>query len=607
MTVVQFAKAKLKTLAGIYRQFGPSGLVDHFNLRDALFGKDKEDPYVSWVRKYDTLSVENLKAVSRRIAGFTLRPKISVVVSLYNTQSDYLEDMFDSVLNQLYPEWELSVVDDASVKPHVFETAQKYAKRDSRIKIRQRAVYGGLAASLNDALDDATGDYVAFLGHGDILAPHALYMIAEWLNKTPDAEILYSDEDKLDAGKRRYGPLFKPDWNCELFNGQYYTNHLLVIKRALIEAVGRMRAGFEGSQDYDLLLRALDRAKRPPVHIPFILYHWRVFPGVSTFSSDYLEFAKGAARRAIRESFERRGEQVDVIETGGFFQRVVRPAPVTWPRVSAIVSTDGHAEALEASLKGLQDKTDYPDLEIIVADSENRVPDGFGQHGVQVVGGMEPGNRSAALNRAAEAATGSVLLLLSTDVAVSEPNWLKEMIVNFSDPEVAVIGAKLLYRNNTLRHGGMLLGVGGCAGSFLEGAPSDYTGVFGYLGLARDVSCVAGDCLVIRKAVFDEVQGVDAEHLKGDFSDVDLCLKVRRAGYRILWTPFATLYYGEARNRAREPAAANRRGFRPDAAYLQEKWGETLLNDPFFSPNLSLKSTAYEFAFPPRIGKPWVE
>ena len=459
----------------------------------------------------------------------------------------------------------------------------------------------------------ATGDFAALLDHDDVLAPHALYMVAHAVNAYPDADVFYSDEDKLNAAGRRCDPYFKPDWNRELFYGQNFINHLGVYRTASVRAAGGFRLGFEGSQDYDLALRLIAATRGPVVHIPYILYHWRIFPGADTHSSTQFESAAAAARRAIHEHLESLGERATVTAApAGNYHRVVYRAPDEWPKVSVIVPTRDHVEVLADCLTGLLERTDYPDLEIMIADNES-IEEKTGafftevaRRGVRIVRSPGPFNFSRINNDAAREARGDVLLFLNNDVTVIDRAWLKEMIVHAVRPGIGAVGARLLYPDDTIQHAGVVLGIGGVAGHFHCRASCHDPGYFGRLILTQETSCVTAACVAVPKAVFARVGGFDEENLAVAFNDVDLCIRIREAGYRIIWTPHAELYHAESKTRGSDLSAAKIDRFHREGRYVQRRWARQIAEDPFFNPNLSLETVCVELAFPPRVKRPWL-
>lgn len=566
--------------------------------------------YESWIRDFDTLSEADREQISQHIGTFRSRPLISVVMPVYQTPEHVLREAIESLINQLYPHWELCIADDASTAPHIRDVLDAYSAKDSRIKCAYRQSNGHISEASNTAFALATGEYVALLDHDDVLSDHALYMVAEAIQRHPAADVFYSDEDKLDANGKRCDPHFKPDWSPELFYGQNYLNHLTVYRRSAIEAVGGFRTGFEGSQDYDLALRVIKATKGPVVHIPHVLYHWRIYDGAGTMSSDNLHKATSAARQALREHFADAGPAVRIEGVMGSFHRVVRPDPSPWPRVSVIVPTRDYLDVLRMAIDGLENRSDYPDLEIIIADNESVEPETLAYlaaakaRGIHIVECAGAFNYSHINNLAVATSTGEYVLLLNNDISMIESGWLKEMVRHFADPEVGIVGPKLLYPDGTLQHAGVVIGIGGVAGHRYVRFPGDYTGPFCRLALAQDVGAVTGACLLIRRTVFDEVGGLDADNLAVAFNDIDLCLKVRSAGYRIIWTPHAVLEHHESKSRGLDLSGEKQVRFQREVLFMRAKWSQRL-DDPYYNPNLSMMTLSPSFACPPRLFHPW--
>ena len=572
--------------------------------------------YKSWVRMYDTLTPEDGTAIKADIARLPVRPRVSVVMPVYNTPEPYLREALDSVLAQFYPDWELCIADDASTAPHVTKVLAEYTARDPRIKVVRRQTNGHISAASNSALDLATGDFVALMDHDDRLPPHALYMVAAELARHPDADILYSDEDKIDADGERYDPHFKSGFNLDLLHGQNMVNHLGVFRRSLIEQAGGFRLGFEGSQDYDLTLRAVEQTVPERIrHIPAILYHWRVFPESSAFSTVELPRATAAAHKALTEHFQRRGVDatVETSPATNRFTRIRYALPATLPRVSLIVPTRDKVDLLKGCVDGLLHRTDYPDLEILIVDNNSEDAATFAyfdtlkdEPRVRVLTYKAPFNYSSINNFAAAEATGEVLGLINNDIEVMEPGWLAEMVSHALRPEVGAVGAKLYYADGTIQHAGVVTGICGVAGHVHKGLTRDAYGYFSRAQLTQDLSCVTAACLILRKEIFDEVGGLNSEHLAVAFNDVDFCLRIREKGYLIVWTPFAELYHLESASRGPDTAPDKVKRFMGEVAYMQERWGDSLLADPYYNPNLTLDAENFGLAFPPRTVKPWL-
>lgn len=570
--------------------------------------------YRHWIQQYDQLDADDISAITRHIAQLAHRPLISIVVPAYNTPENYLREMIESVLAQVYPHWELCIADDASTVLHVREVLKSYADKDPRIKFITRETNGNISTASNSALTLVCGTYFGLLDHDDTISSLALYMMAVAINAHPNADIFYSDEDKLDAEGQRYGPYFKPDWNRELLYSQNYISHFGIYKTALVRHLGGFRQGFEGSQDYDLALRVVAVTKGPIVHIPHVLYHWRMFPGVTTFSSTQADRAAQAARLAIKQQLASLGEEVQVTKAVASFHRVVRPEPAVWPSVSVIVSIKDQGAALKQCVVGLLEKTDYPKIEIVIADNDSRDPATveylrkLGQRpGIRIVSIPGEFNFSSLNNLAAKQASGEILLFLDRDIAMTEPSWLKEMIIFAKREDVGAVGARILYPDRTVQHGGIVLGMelSGVAGFIHRGAVESDPGYFGRLKLNQDISCVAPTCMAIRKKVFDELGRFNDNELATELSGIDLCLRIRAAGYRIIYAPNAEGAYWGAKPRHLEADVSRNAGSERDTQYMLAHWAGELAADPFFSPNLSLQSATPDLAFPPRVQKPW--
>ncbi|AMJ62725.1 hypothetical protein AXW83_22675 [Bosea sp. PAMC 26642] len=571
----------------------------------------RTDNYRSWIAGHDCLSDDEPQQIRQHIDTLENRPVFSIIVPAYETPAGALRAMIESVKTQIYPDWELCIADDGSKSPYIREVLEDAAAGESRIKLVFRSENGNISACSNTAMELATGSYLALLDHDDVLAPHALAMMADAINAHPDADIFYSDEDKLDDEGRRYDPYFKPDFNRELLYGQNFISHLGVFRTSAVKSVGGFRLGFEGSQDYDLVLRLVAATHGPIVHVPHVLYHWRLYPGAGTFSSTQHDRASLAARSAIREQLASRG-QTATVEAGIAGYHRVRRHLVNWPRISIVIPTRDHANLLEECLQGLLNKTDYPDLDIIVADNGSSEPAtsalfaSMAAFGVRVVACPGEFNYSKINNDAVKQATGDHILFLNNDISILEPTWLKEMAAHLAETDVGAVGAKLLYPDGTLQHAGVTLGVLGVAGHTQRGAAKDSFGYFGQLGLARDVSCATAACLLVRRDVFEQIGGFDQDNLKVAFNDVDLCIRIGRSGHRIVWTPYASLMHHESKSRGSDVSGAKLKRFEQERIYMRERWGSILDTDPFWNPNLSLDSNDPEPAFPPRVRRPWL-
>jgi len=573
---------------------------------------DAPGDYQIWVERYDTLSHEDEAAIRNHIDHLSKHPLISVLMPVYNTDPTFLRKALDSVLCQLYPFWELCIADDASTHPEIREIIAEYARQDRRIKVEFRSTNGHISAASNSALALVTGEYLALLDHDDELSPHALYMVAVELNEHPEADIIYSDEDRIDENGKRSEPHFKPEWNLELFHSYNVINHLGVYRASLVHSLGGFREGYEGSQDYDLALRIVDSTREDRIrHIPRVLYHWRAI--ASTFSTTNLHDAVEAGRRALAEHFERRGEKVSLVEgRKPYITRVIRPVPHPPPLVSLIIPTRDRFELLRTCVEGLLHRTDYPNMEILIVDNESQELETLryfqslrGNPRVKILEVPGPFNFSALNNLAVAAAAGEIIGFINNDIEVIEPNWLTELVGQVAQRGVGAVGAKLLYLDGRIQHAGVIVGLGGVAGHSHKYFPRSDFGYFCRLQLTYNVSCVTAACMLMPRKVFQEVHGFDEVNLTVAFNDVDLCLKIREAGYSIVWTPYAELYHHESASRGSDEAPEKIERATQEKEYMKQHWGDMLQNDPFYSPNLTYDYENYGLAFPPRVYKPW--
>lgn len=588
-----------------YQRYAPLGYrAIAILLRPAL--------YRSWIRRYDTLSNSDRDSIMSEIRAWTAPPFISVAVPVFNTPAKFLRATLDSVINQLYPHWQLCIADDASTAPYIRAMLEEYAARDIRIRIVSREANGGISAATNNAVDIAGGEFIALLDHDDVLPEHALYMVAREIIHAPDLDLIYTDEDKVTPAGRRYDPHFKSDWNPDLFWGQNMISHLGVYRASLVREVGGLRSEFDGSQDYDLALRIIERTEPRRIrHIPHILYHWRAVAGSSAVSAGAKPHALQAARAAVAEHLLRQRIRAKVMFTSGSPFLQVSHALDREPRVSIIIPTKDRVDLLSRCVEGVLERTRYRNLEVVIVDNRSEEASTHAYFDeinansrVRVLHYDAPFNFSLINNWAAEQTDGEMLLFLNNDTEVIGPDWLQHMAANAWRSEVGAVGAKLIYPSGRVQHAGVILGMGGIAGHFHLGCQRHDPGYFSRAVLQQNLSAVTAACLAMRRAVFDEIQGFNKE-LRVAFNDIDLCLRIRQRGYLIVWTPLAELYHHECATRGSDLILARHREFAQEVEYMQSKWGQALLHDPYFNPNLSLRDLSISLAFPPAIDKPW--
>ncbi|PLR50097.1 hypothetical protein CYR52_11220 [Chimaeribacter arupi] len=566
--------------------------------------------YVEWVALYDTFDEAKRDQARQEIAAFARHPVISVVMPTYNPPADLLSEAIESVMRQVYPHWELCIADDCSPNAEVQQVLKSYAARDPRIKICLREQNGHISAASNSALALASGEYIALLDHDDLLPENALFDVAKAALAHPDAAMFYSDEDKIDPEGVRCHPYFKPDWNPDLFLSQNMFSHLGVYKHSLIKEIGGFRLGVEGSQDYDLALRCIEVAGHQAVHhIPKVLYHWRIIPGSTAAGGGEKPYAFLAAMRVVKEHLERCNIRAEVDEAveGMSMMRVKYALPDVLPLVSIIIPTRNGKQLVQQCIDSITEKTTYPNYEIILVDNGSDDADALAyfaaldQHdNITVLRDDRPFNYSALNNEAVNVARGELVCLLNNDIEVITPDWLDEMVSHAVRPEIGAVGARLWYPNDTLQHGGVILGMGGVAGHVHLGITRDNPGYFGRAWLVQNYSAVTAACLLIRKEIYTAVGGLEEENLTVAFNDVDFCIRVRDAGYRNLWTPFAELYHHESATRGNDLAPEKIERFKREIAYMEQTYQHALTCDPAFNPNFTLMNNHFALAFPPR-------
>ena len=604
-----------KRALGVYRREGLAGVKQRV---DSITKRLVNDPgslsrnnYQRWVRRYDTLTEEVRSAIRSSLAELASNPRISVVMPTYNPKVEWLLEAVGSVRNQLYPHWELCIADDASSDPRVREALERLASEDERIKVVFREANGHISAASNSALELATGDWIALLDHDDLLPEHALALVAQAIVANPGVGLIYSDEDKIDENGQRLNAYFKSDWNLELFRSQNMISHLGVYRRDLVDKVGGFRVGFEGSQDYDLALRCIELLDADQiVHIPRVLYHWRIHAQSTASSALVKSYAQEAGVRALTDHLSRSGIAGTVELTPYHLYRIHYSLPDPAPRVSLIIPTRNGLDLIRQCIRSITEKTTYPDYEILIVDNGS---DDAGTLEyfrslaanplVRVLRDDRPFNYSALNNRAVDFATGDFACLVNNDIEIITPSWLDEMVGIAVQPGVGAVGACLWFPDDTLQHGGVTTGMHGLAAHAHRNLPRGDPGYFGRAVATQVLSAVTAACLLVRKSVYLEVGGLNEEDLSVAFNDVDFCLKLREAGYRNVWTPFAELYHHESATRGIEDTSEKKARFSREVIYMRKRWGALLDDDPFYNPNLTLDRPDFSLAWPPRLGK----
>ena len=549
--------------------------------------------YPNWLARNEVLDIE---AMTQEIATFHYQPKISIAMPVYNVEEKWLRLCIDSILNQVYTNWELCMADDASTDPNVKKILTEYQQLDERIRVVFREQNGHISEATNSALAIATGEFVALLDNDDELAINAFYEVVKVLNENPELDLIYSDEDKIDMDGNRSDPAFKPDWSPDLLLGTNYISHLGVYRRSILEEIGGFRKGYEGSQDYDLVLRFTEKTTKERItHIPKVLYYWRMLPTSTAVDQGSKGYAFEAGLRAVQDALVRRGINGHATHGAANGLYDIYYDIESEKLVSIIIPTKNGYKDVQRCVSSIIEKTTYQNYEIIMADNgstdpkmhelyaefEQQLPGRFFVESIDI-----PFNFSTINNRAAKKAHGEYLLFLNNDTEVITENWLTLMVSFAQQERIGCVGAKLLYPNNTVQHAGVILGLGGVAGHGHYGYPHGDLGYFGRLAINVNYSAVTAACLLMKKADFDAVGGFE-EAFTVAFNDVDLCLKVQALGRDNVWLHEAELYHFESQTRGYDDKGKKKKRFEQEKVMMEEKWGPLIENDPFYNPNLT--------------------
>ena len=531
--------------------------------------------YQQWFEEHRA-SAEALASMRHEVRGFTSQPLISIITPVFDTPVPWLREALESVLAQVYENWELLLVDDGSTDADLLRALPALGARDRRIRLVRLESHQGISAALNRALDLANGEWVTFLDHDDVLEADALFQNVKLLQENPELDLIYSDEDKLtDQGFD--SPILKPDWSPDFFLSCNYLCHMIFLRRDLVREVGGFQSQFDGSQDYDLLLRVSERTKRI-YHIPRVLYHWRRSENSSSSDVRQKPGQLEASWRAIEAHLKRRGEEAHVAvdwRTHAFYvRRELREAR----KISVIIPSFRGSGSLKRCLESVVSRTSYPNYEIVIVQmgQPDKTAEAATNSSHRVLYFADAANDSAAKNYAVAHTDSPWLLFLDDKVEAIGPDWLTIIAEHVQQAETGAVGPRLINSSGTIEHAGLVLGVNGIAQSAFRGFPAEHPGVNRQLQMTRNYSAVSSACLLMRREVFQQIGGFD-EKLSGALADIDLCLKMRDAGYLIVYTPLAKLCWDAVSNK--HDAAGE--------AVMRERWSHVLERDPYYNPNLS--------------------
>lgn len=551
-------------------------------------------PYSEWVANYDAPDAASFDAVRLETGSWAIRPRFLILAHGDAAGAPVLQGVIGSLLAQTYAEWRLCLVREDAPGEEIRSLLDNLGAIDARIQ--RRAIN---AVEVASAFGPA--DWVVWLDKACTLPAHALFCVAREIVEHPAASMIYADEDRIDAEGRRSDPFFKPDWNPDLFLGRNLFSPLACIRASLFEDAGGLRQPFDKAPGLDLALRCIERASAESIrHIPRVL--------ASVFGSTSPAEDRGAGERALNRHFERIGVAATAKATPfGFRTRYALPPQR--PFVSLIIPTRNALDLVRQCIESIVMETAYPNYEILLVDNGSDDPEALAyfaaldaQQNITVIRDERPFNYSALNNAAVARARGELIGLVNNDIEAISPDWLDEMVSLALQPGVGAVGAKLLYPDMTIQHGGVILGVGGIAGHAHKHLPSMAPGHGGRAQLAQSFSAVTAACLVVRKSLYEQVGGLDEERLGVAYNDVDFCLRLGEAGFRNVWTPYAELLHHESATRGLEVANASRYRLAREAGWMQTRWGALIANDPAYNPNLTLNFEDFDLAWPPRVG-----
>lgn len=568
-------------------------------------------PYGPWYEQYRAKPEDLMK---QKQHSFKHQPLISIVVPAYHTPDVFLRQMLDSLKDQSYQNWEVIIGNASPDDSRMRSILDEYAKNDARIKSVDIPDNLGISENTNAALKHASGDYIGFMDHDDLLAPDALFEIAIRLEANPDIDVFYTDEDKVSTDlSEHFQPHFKPDFNLDLLRSNNYICHFFVVKRTILKQVKGLDPKYNGAQDYDFIFRCTELSKNI-VHIPRILYHWRVHNASTADNPASKLYAYEAGKKAIEDNLARSGEKgsVSMRSDYGFYN--VDYALTDQPLVSILIPNKDHIDILKQCIRSLKEKATYTNYEIIVIENNSTEPatfeyyDKLKKDGIQVLYYPEFGfNYSAINNWGVKNCKGEYLLFLNNDIEVITPDFIEKMLSNCERPGIGAVGAKLYYPDNTIQHAGIIIGIGGIAGHAFLNLPRARSGYLHKASLQMNVSAVTAACMMVSRKIFDLVGGFE-ETLSVAFNDVDLCLRIQKAGYHNVYNPHVEMYHHESKSRGTEDSEAKARRFQTEIEFMRTNWIQLLKSgDSCYNPNLTLASWNYGLRADGKGVKPWTK
>ena len=552
---------------------------------------EPEEFYQIWINKNEPNEEELEK---QKDTKFEINPKISIIIPMYNTPEKFFKELVDGLIEQTYPNWELCLADGS---PEKNEKLEKIYKKDERIKYKFIGENKGISGNTNAALELATGDFIALLDHDDLLPKFSLYEIVKCINKNPDVDFIYTDEDKFEElGGKRYDPYFKSDFAPDTLRANNFICHFSIFKKELMNELGGFRSEFDGAQDYDIILRISEKAKKI-IHIPKILYHWRVH-ALSTAKSGGTAkpYAYEAGIKAVQAHIDRIGLKGEVVSGNTLGTYKVNYEIKGNPKVSIIIPNKDYASTLKVCLKSIKKLTTYKNYEIIVVENNSEEQKTFdyydeidGKDKIKVVKYPEKGfNYSKIINYGVANSDGEYIIQLNNDTELITPNWIEEMLGFAQREDVGAVGAELFYPDKSIQHAGIIIGIGGVAGHVFRNIPHGMHGYFSKDAMIQNMSAVTAACIMASRKMYETVGNMD-EKFEVAFNDVDFCLKIREQGKLIVYNPYVQFIHYESKSRGFEDTLEKQKRFKGEVERFQKKWEKILKNgDPYYNINLRL-------------------
>ena len=582
--LLKYIKIMLIIIRNLFQAIIGKKSFKYITIESPYYNPYSKRHYQKWLKKQEKTEYKKLN----------YNPLISIIIPVYNVDSDLLEDCLNSVLSQHYQNFEICIADDHSTKKETLETLKKYENLDKRIKITYRKENGHISEASNSAIKMATGEYIAFLDNDDLLTEDALYLVAETLNKNKEIDMIYTDEDKMDLDGKLCEPFFKPDFSPDTLLSFNYITHLAVYRKSLVDKIGYLRSEYNGAQDFDFVLRFTEITKNI-YHIPKIAYHWRKVEGSTALKMDSKNYALDAGKRAIENALKRRNIKGEVFVPLPMAHYIVNYKYEKEPLISIIIPTRDYAKTLETCLESIYKKTKYKNFEIIVLNNQSKEEDTFklfetykkNHSNFRVIDADMEFNYSKINNLGVKNAKGEYIVLLNNDTEVITPNWLNIMVGYAMQKHIGAVGAKLLYNDNTIQHVGIVLGIAHIAGHFAVGCGKNDIGPYARHVVPYNNGGVTAACLMVSKKKYLEVNGLD-EELKVAFNDVEFNIKLLKKGYYNVCLPQVMLYHYESKSRGSDKNGEKHQRFLYESKLLRKKGGKYIERDPFYNDNLSI-------------------